>query len=156
MLNLEDIDIFAMADEGFSFNVLGKDNNPTDAVIELSAIFGKKGKDARVKYEAKERELLVKHNLTGKIIADVKKKVEDKEPVDEALVKTVREYEEATEDAYIKYVLVPLTKNVTGLAKDGEPYTINDKTLFELYKKYPTIQAQAITEIYNVEKLAKN
>lgn len=156
MFNIEELDIFAIADNGFTFKLLGRDNKETDAAITLSAIYGKKGKDCRVKYDAKERELLVKHGLTGKLIEELKQKLEDKEPVDEAQVKALRDYEESLEDAYIKIILVPLTKKVEGLAVNGEAYPINDKSVYELYKKYPTVLQQAISEIYNFENLSKN
>lgn len=156
MFDLDEIDIFNIADEGFTFNIKDSKDQPTEAKITLSAIFGKKGKDCRVKFEAKERELLKKYEFTGKKIDELKQKLEEKEPVDEDRVNALMEYEEAVEDAYIKMILVPLTKKVEGIVIGGVEFEMNNKSLFELYKKYKSVQHQAITEIYNADKLAKN
>jgi len=156
MFDIEEIDVIGKADKGFTFDILNGQDEPTGAKITIAGVYGKKGKDCRVKYEAKERELLRKFNLTGKKIEEINKKVEEKEPVEEEAVKNLMDYEDALEDAYIKTILVPLTIAVEGLKMGGEDFILNDKNVFALYKKYPTVLGQAMREIYNVENLAKN
>ena len=156
MFDIEEIDVIGKADKGFTFDILNSKDEPTGAKITIAGVYGKKGKDCRVKYEAKERELLRKFNLTGKKIEEINKKVEEKEPVEEEAVKSLMEYEDALEDAYIKTILVPMTIAVEGLKMGGEEFVLNDKNVFALYKKYPTVLGQAMREIYNVENLAKN
>lgn len=156
MFDIEEIDVIGKADKGFTFDILNSQDEPTGAKITIAGVYGKKGKDCRVKYEAKERELLRKFNLTGKKIEEINKKVEEKEPVEEEAVKNLMDYEDALEDAYIKTILVPLTIAVEGLKMGGESFLLNDKNVFTLYKKYPTVLGQAMREIYNVENLAKN
>lgn len=156
MFDIEEIDVIGKADKGFTFDILNSQDEPTGAKITIAGVYGKKGKDCRVKYEAKERELLRKFNLTGKKIEEINKKVEEKEPIEEEAVKNLMDYEDALEDAYIKTILVPLTIDVEGLKMGGEDFILNDKNVFALYKKYPTVLGQAMREIYNVENLAKN
>lgn len=156
MFDIEEIDVIGKADKGFTFDILNSQDEQTGAKITIAGVYGKKGKDCRVKYEAKERELLRKFNLTGKKIEEINKKVEEKEPIEEEAVKNLMDYEDALEDAYIKTILVPLTIDVEGLKMGGEDFILNDKNVFALYKKYPTVLGQAMREIYNVENLAKN